>query len=91
MRDVIRVVLVDPNEESRRTLQRLLGSLGSLWLAEAFTSYKAASGRVADIAADLCLVSLDSEPGQAVELIGTCVRRTPARWCFPPARPATAR
>ena len=77
MRDVIRVVLVDPNEESRRTLQQLLGSLGSLWLAEAFTSYKAAAGRIAEIAPDLCLVGLDSEPGAAVELIGNLCQGNP--------------
>ena len=77
MRDVIRAVLVDPNEESRRTLQQLLGSLSSVWLAEAFTSYQAAAGRIAEIAPDLCLVSLDSEPAAAVELIGSLCQANP--------------
>src|SRR5208337_4345670 len=63
MRDVIRVVLVDPNEESRQALQQLLGSMGSVWIVE--------------VAPDLCLVALDSEPGQAVELIASIVQALP--------------
>ncbi len=77
MRDVIRVVLVDPNEESRSTLQRLLGSLGSLWIAEVFTTYKAAAGRISEIAPDLCLVTLDSNPAQAIELISNLCQGSP--------------
>lgn len=83
MKDVIRVVLVDPNEESRRRLQQLLGSLGSLWLAEAFTSYTAAASRVAEIAPDLCLVSLDSAPGAALELIGNLCQGNPGAVVLP--------
>jgi hypothetical protein len=60
MRAVIRVVLVDPNEESRRHLQRLLGTLGSLWIAEILTAYGDAANRIVEVAPDLCLVNLDS-------------------------------
>ncbi|MGC8639434.1 MAG: AAA family ATPase [Isosphaeraceae bacterium] len=77
MMEVIRVVLVDPSEESRRTLQRLLGALGSLWIAEVFTGYQEAANRIAEIAPDLCLVNLDSDPGQALELIGNLCRTNP--------------
>jgi len=83
MRDVIRVVLIDPSEESRQTLQRLLGSLGSVWLAEVFPSYKVVASRIVEIAPDLCLVALDSEPGQAVELIGSLVQANPAAIVLP--------
>jgi pilus assembly protein CpaE len=69
MKDVIRVVLVDPNEETRSSLQRLLGSLGSVWIAEVFTTYKSVSGRISEINPDLCLIALDSDPGQAIELL----------------------
>jgi pilus assembly protein CpaE len=71
MKDLIRVVLVDPNEESRSTLQRLLGSLGSIWLAEVFSSYSVAAGRLAEIAPDLTLIGMDSDPVQAIELISS--------------------
>jgi pilus assembly protein CpaE len=83
MRDVIRVVLVDPGEESRKTLQRVLGSLGSLWIAEVFPSYQAAGSRITEIAPDLCLVNLDSEPNQAVELIASLSQACPSAILLP--------
>jgi pilus assembly protein CpaE len=77
MREVIRVVLVDPSEESRRALQRLLGTLGTLWIAEVFTGYLEAANRIAEIAPDLCLVNLDSNQTQALDLIGNVCRSNP--------------
>ncbi len=77
MRDVIRGVLVDPNEESRQALQQLLGSMGSVWIVEVLSSYKVAASRIVEIAPDLCFVALDSEPGQAVELIASIVQALP--------------
>lgn len=77
MRDVIRVVLVDPNDESRQTLQRLLGSMGSVWIAEVLPSYQVAASRIVEIAPDLCLVALDFEPNQAIELITGLVQAMP--------------
>lgn len=77
MMEVIRVVLVDPSEESRGTLQRLLGTLGSLWISEVFTSYQEAANRIADVAPDLCLINLDSNQSQALELILSFCRVNP--------------
>jgi pilus assembly protein CpaE len=47
----------------------LLGALGTLWIAEVFASYADAASRIAEIAPDLCLVTLDSDPIHAVDLI----------------------
>jgi pilus assembly protein CpaE len=80
---MIRVVLVDPNDESRQTLQRLLGSMGSVWLAEVLASYQIAASRIVEIAPDLCLVALDSDPGQAVELIASIVQAIPSAVVMP--------
>jgi pilus assembly protein CpaE len=77
MKEVIRVVLVDPNEESRRALQRLLRALGSLWIAEVLAVYHDAARQIAEIAPDLCLVTLDSDPLHAVELIATLCQANP--------------
>jgi pilus assembly protein CpaE len=69
MKDVIRVVLVDPSEESRVRTQRLLSSLDSLWIAEVYSDYKTAAIGIPEVAPDLCLVNLDSDPVQGIELI----------------------
>ena len=50
MKDVIRIVLVDPLEESRTSLQRLLGGITSLWLSEVLSSYQEAANRAKEIA-----------------------------------------
>ncbi len=83
MTDVIRIVLVDPNEETRSSLQRVLGSLGSVWIAEVFNSYKAVCGRIGEINPDLCLVTLDSDPGQAIELISSLGQSDPTSVVLP--------
>ena len=77
MKDVIRLVLVDPSEESRGALQQLLGTVGSLWIAEVFTTYQGVAAKIAEIAPDLCLVTLDSNPAQALELIGNLSQLSP--------------
>ena len=77
MRDVIRVVLVDPKDESRQALQRLLGSMGSVWIAEVLPTYQVPASRVVEIAPDLCIVALDSEPNQAIELIASLTQAMP--------------
>ena len=69
MKDLIRVVLVDPNEESRNALQRLLRGIGSIWLSEVLNSYQDAAARAGEIAADVTIVVLDHDPNQAIELI----------------------
>lgn len=71
MKDVIRVVLVDPSEESRTRIQRLLATLGSLWIAEVYSDYKSAAAGVPEVSPDLCLVNLDSDPALGIDLIAT--------------------
>jgi pilus assembly protein CpaE len=69
MKDVIRVVLVDPSEPSRTSLQRLVQGVASLWTAEVLTSCQGMAGRIAEINPDLCVIGLDADPAQALELI----------------------
>ncbi len=45
MKDLIRIVLVHPNGESRDSLRRLLGQIGSYWVAEVLESYREAAAR----------------------------------------------
>jgi pilus assembly protein CpaE len=71
MRDVIRVVLIDPCEESRIAMQKLLGTITSLWIVELFPTYQAVAGKIAETSPDLCMIALDADPNQAVELIAS--------------------
>jgi pilus assembly protein CpaE len=69
MKDVIRIVLVDPVEESRTCLQRLLGGITSVWLSEVLSSYEEAMNRAKEIVAHITIVVLDHDTNQSVELI----------------------
>ncbi|MFO0888954.1 MAG: AAA family ATPase [Isosphaeraceae bacterium] len=83
MKDLIRVVLVDPGEESRGGIQRLLGTLGSVWIAEVFGDYKVAAGTVPELKPDLCLVNLDADPAGGIELIATLCLANPEAVVLP--------
>ena len=61
MKDVIRVVLVDPQEESRASMQRMLVGITTIWLSEVLTSYQEAAARAKEIAGYLTIVSLDHD------------------------------
>ena len=69
MKDLIRVILIDPVEESRNALQKLLRGIGSLWLSEVVNSFQDASARAGEITADVAIVVLDQDANQALELI----------------------
>ena len=64
-------------------LQRLLGSMSSVWIAEVFPSYQIATSRIVEIAPDLCLVALDAAPSQAVELISGLAQALPEAVVLP--------
>jgi pilus assembly protein CpaE len=69
MKDLIRIVLIDPNEESRNALQKLLRGIGSIWLSEVVNSFQDASARAGEIAAEVTIVVLDHDQNHALELI----------------------
>jgi pilus assembly protein CpaE len=69
MTDVIRVVLIDPGESSRMSLQRLVQGVPTLWTAEVLAVCQGMAGRIAEINPDLCVIGLDADPGRALELI----------------------
>lgn len=83
MRDVIRVVLVDPSEESRVALQRLLGTIPSLWIVEVFATHQGAADRIAETSPDLCLIALDTDPLHAIELIASLHQLKPEAVLLP--------
>lgn len=69
MKDLIRVVLIDPCESTRLQLQRLVQDVASLWTAEVLTTFQGMAARVAEINPDVCVIGLDAQPTQALDLI----------------------
>ena len=86
MKDLIRIVLIDPNGESRDALRRLLGTIGGFWVAEVLESYRGAAARVGEIAPDLTIVALDHDPQQAIDLIAEVTKANPRSAVVPASR-----
>jgi pilus assembly protein CpaE len=83
MKSMIRVVLVDPIEASRQALERLLGAIDTVWLAEVCSSYEAAGRSATETPPDLMLVVLDSDTDQALALIHSVARSAPRTVVLP--------
>jgi pilus assembly protein CpaE len=86
MKDLIRIVLIDPNPESRDALRRLLGTIGTFWVAEVLDTYREAAARVAAITPDLIVVALDHDAQQGIELIGAVTQANPHATVLPASR-----
>lgn len=83
MKDAIRVLLVDPADDSRQALQQLLGGIGAVWLAETCSTYQGAAKRVAEISPGLVIVALDHDPEQAIATIQAIVKAHPGLVVLP--------
>lgn len=83
MKDLIRIVVVDPNGESRDALRRLAGAIEGFWIAEVLESYRGTAARIGEIAPDLTIVVLDHDPLQAIELIAATTQANPQATILP--------
>jgi pilus assembly protein CpaE len=88
MKDLIRVVLVDPDAASRPALQQLLRGVSSIWLSEVCASYKDVAGRANELAGQVTIVILDHDPNHAIELIEGLIRTNPKLIVLPASRSA---
>lgn len=86
MKDAIRVLLVDPIDESRQALQQLLGGLNQVWLAETCVSYQGTAKRVSEALPNLLVVTIDADPNQAISLIQTAAQENPGVVVLPASR-----
>lgn len=77
MKDTIRVILIDPIDESRLALLRVISGVPDLWLAEVCGAYQGAANRVAEIQPDLAIVVMDSDSEQAFDLIQQMTQQSP--------------
>lgn len=86
MKGLVRIVLVDPDESSRREIQRTLAAVPSVWVAEVLGSYQEAVQRVSETAPDLTMVTIDSDPRRAIELIQQLFASRPQSVVLPTSR-----
>lgn len=86
LKDAIRIVLVDPNDDSRHALQLLIGGIADLWLADVCSQYPGMETRVSEVAPDLVIVVLDSDPLQAIQLVQAILQKTPGVSVLPASR-----
>jgi pilus assembly protein CpaE len=77
MKDAIKVILVDPLDESRLALLRVISGVSELWLAEVCGSYQGAAKRVAELKPDMAIVVMDSGTEQGFELIQSIAQAAP--------------
>jgi pilus assembly protein CpaE len=86
MKNMIRVVLVDPSAPSRQALQKLLSGISTVWLAEVCDTYQAAAKSVTENPPDLTIVVLDSDADQGLALIQSIVRANPSAIVLPASK-----
>ena len=92
MKDAIRVVLVDPIDDSaRRPSSGCSAGSARSGSPRSAPPTQGAAKRVAEIRPDLVVVTIDSDPDQAVSLIQTIAQNLPGVVVLPASRTATAR
>lgn len=69
MRDVQRLVIVDPNDTTREPLRNLMLGVESVWLEAECSRYEFFFDVVAQSHPDVAVVALDADPNKAVQLI----------------------
>ena len=77
MRDVQRVVIVDPADATREELRNVLLGMESVWLESECTRYEFFLDVIQHSSPDVVLISLDSDQSKALNLISTVATQTP--------------
>ncbi|TWU49367.1 MinD/ParA family protein [Rubripirellula reticaptiva] len=69
MSNVLRIALVDPNDRSRETLKNILVGMDTIWLEADCSRYEFFPDVIEQTAPDVGVISLDSDPEKAIDLI----------------------
>jgi pilus assembly protein CpaE len=77
MRDVQRVVVVDPSDATREPLRNLLLGVESIWLEAECSRYEFFLDVVHQSKPDVAIIALDSDQAKALQLIATVVQDCP--------------
>ncbi|MCA8985704.1 MAG: AAA family ATPase [Planctomycetaceae bacterium] len=78
MKRVIRLAVVDPNDNSRAQLKNLLLGVDTVWLEAECSRYEYFMDVGLQTQPDIALVTLDSNPASALELISKLRQQIPA-------------
>ncbi len=77
MSNVLRIALVDPDEGSRESLKAMLLGMDTVWLEADCPRYEFYPNVIEQTGPDVGVVSLDSDPEQAIKLIEKLAAETP--------------
>ncbi|MFK8114573.1 MAG: AAA family ATPase [Rubripirellula sp.] len=77
MSNVLRIALVDPDDQSREALKAMLLGMDTVWLEADCSRYEFFPDVIEQAAPDVGVVALDSEPEQAIALIQKLASQAP--------------
>ncbi|MCH2114336.1 MAG: AAA family ATPase [Pirellulales bacterium] len=77
MANVLRIAVVDPNDETRESLKAVLLGLDTVWLEAECSRYEFFADVVKQTNPDIGLVAMDSDSAQAIELVAEVAAQSP--------------
>lgn len=77
MKSVVRLAIVDPKDSSRSTLKHLLLGIDTVWLEAECSNYDYFGDVALQTQPDIALVSLDSNPDKALDLVARISQTLP--------------
>jgi pilus assembly protein CpaE len=82
MQSVLRIVLVDPNNESREDVKRFLTDMDSVWLEAECARYDELPDVLKQTAPEIVVLGLDADPNQALDAVANVGRTSPVTRVF---------
>jgi pilus assembly protein CpaE len=77
MKSVLRIATMDPEESTRNLLKTLLLGIDTVWLEAECSRYEFFMDVIQQTQPDMALINVDSNPQQAIDLIGGITRTAP--------------
>jgi len=77
MKSVVRLAIVDPKDSSRSTLKHLLLGIDTVWLEAECSNYDYFGDVALQTQPDIALISLDSNPDKALDLVARISQSLP--------------
>jgi pilus assembly protein CpaE len=78
MKNVVRLAIVDPNDQTRTQIKNLALGLETVWLEAECSRYEFFTDVIMQTQPDLALISLDSDPDRALALLAKITTEVPS-------------